>query len=193
MISAVVLAAGQSKRMGQNKMLLPWGVSTVIDYIISTLLDAGVEDIHIVVGGLRKHLSKALRNYQLKIIYNKDYRNGEMLTSIKLGIQSLPDETEAALIVLGDQPQIDASIVQAILKRYSSSMSQLIVPSYKMKRGHPLLIARPLWNSLLKTTSPMTLRDFLELNNKLIDYLVVDNQSVVQDMDTPDDYFRYKP
>jgi len=193
MISAVVLAAGQSKRMGKNKMLLPWGKSTVIAHIVSTLSIAGVEDILIVVGGLQKQITLALRDYHLEIIYNKDYRNGEMLTSIKLGIQSLKNESDAALIVLGDQPQIDADIIQAILARYESSNSQIIVPSYKMKRGHPLLIARPLWNSLLKITPPMTLRNFLELNNKLIDYLVVDDQSVTQDLDTPDDYFRYKP
>jgi molybdenum cofactor cytidylyltransferase len=193
MISAVVLAAGQSKRMGQHKMLLPWGKSTVIAHIISTLMDAGVEDIHIVVGGLRKQLTLVLQDYPLEIIYNKDYRNGEMLTSVKLGIQSLQNEPEAALIVLGDQPQIYADIIQALFARYVSSNSQIIVPSYKMRRGHPLLIARSLWNSLLKLTPPMTLRDFLELNNELIDYLVVDNQSVVQDLDTPDDYLRYKP
>jgi molybdenum cofactor cytidylyltransferase len=193
MISAVVLAAGQSKRMCQHKMLLPWGKSTVIAHIISTLMDAGVEDIHIVVGGLRKQLTLVLQDYPLEIIYNKDYRNGEMLTSVKLGIQSLQNEPEAALIVLGDQPQIYADIIQALFARYVSSNSQIIVPSYKMRRGHPLLIARSLWNSLLKLTPPMTLRDFLELNNELIDYLVVDNQSVVQDLDTPDDYLRYKP
>jgi molybdenum cofactor cytidylyltransferase len=193
MISAVVLAAGQSKRMGQHKMLLPWGKSTVIAHIISTLMDAGVEDIHIVVGGLRKQLTLVLQDYPLEIIYNKDYRNGEMLTSVKLGIQSLQNEPEAALIVLGDQPQIYADIIQALFARYVSSNSQIIVPSYKMRRGHPLLIARSLWNSLLKLTPPMTLRDFLELNNELIDYLVVDNQSVVQDLDTPEDYLRYKP
>jgi molybdenum cofactor cytidylyltransferase len=193
MISAVVLAAGQSKRMGQQKMLLPWGKSTVIAHIISTIVNAGVEDIHIVVGGLRKQLTVALRDYPLEIIYNKDYRNGEMLTSLKLGIQSLQDESEAALIVLGDQPQIYADLIQALLARYESSNSLIIVPSYKMRRGHPLLIARSLWNSLLNLNPPMTLRDFLELNNELIDYLTVDNQSVVQDLDTPEDYLRYKP
>jgi molybdenum cofactor cytidylyltransferase len=193
MISAVVLAAGQSKRMGQPKTLLPWGKSTIIEHVLSILLKAGVEDIHIVVGGLRKQLTLALRDYPLEIIYNKDYRNGEMLTSIQLGIQSLQNESGATLIVLGDQPQIDANIVLAILRRYKSLNSQIIVPSYMMKRGHPLLIARPLWNSLLKMTPPMTLRDFLNMNNKQIDYLVVDNQSVVQDLDTPDDYLRYKP
>jgi molybdenum cofactor cytidylyltransferase len=193
MISAVVLAAGQSKRMGQHKMLLPWGNRTVIEQIISTIFLAGIDDIHIVVGSLRNQLSIVLKEYKLEMIFNKDYRNGEMLTSIKLGIQSLHDETKAALIVLGDQPQINADIITAILTLYRSTNRQIIVPSYKMKRGHPLLIARPIWDSLLKIMPPMTLRDFLGVNNQLIDYLVVDSQSVLQDMDTPDDYFRYKP
>jgi molybdenum cofactor cytidylyltransferase len=193
MISAVVLAAGQSKRMGQQKMLLPWGNITVIEKVIETLLNSGIDDIHIVVGGSYKQIIKILREYQLEFIINKNYRNGEMLTSLKLGIKSLHNDTEAALIVLGDQPQIESSIVQAILNRFKSSHNPIVVPSYKMKRGHPLLISRQLWKSLLMLNTPMTLRDFLDENSKLIDYLIVNNSSVIQDLDTPDDYFRYKP
>lgn len=193
MISAVVLAAGQSKRMGQPKMLLPWGKSTVIENIIITILDGGVEDIHIVVGGLKNQIKKNLRYYQLDYIVNDGYLDGEMLKSVQLGIKSLKNETDAALIVLGDQPQIESSTVEAILKRHELSKSQIIVPSYKMKRGHPVLIARQLWTSLLNLKPPMTLRDFMNENSQFIDYLVVDNQSVIQDLDTPDDYFRYKP
>ena len=193
MISAVVLAAGLSKRMGHQKMLLPWGNTTVIEKVIRTLIDSGIDDIHIVVGGLHKELKKILREYQLGYVINKDYRNGEMLTSVKHGIESLQTNTEAALIVLGDQPQIESSIVQAILNRFKSSHNPIIVPSYQMKRGHPVLISRQLWKSLLMLHPPKTLRDFLNENNKLIDYLLVNNDSVIQDLDTPDDYFRYKP
>lgn len=193
MVSGVVLAAGQSKRMGQPKMLLPWGKSTVIEKIIITLLTGGVEDIHVVVGGLHKRISMTLQDYQLKFIYNKHYRNGEMLTSIKLGIQSLQKGTQAALIVLGDQPQLDPDIIGAIIKRFESLNSPIVVPSYKMRRGHPLLIGRQLWESLLEIPSPMTLRDFLKRNNQFIDYLIVDNPSVLLDLDTPADYLRYQP
>ena len=193
MISAVVLAAGLSKRMGHQKMLLPWGNTTVIENVTRTLIDSGIDDIHIVVGGLQKELKKILREYQLEYVINKDYRNGEMLTSVKHGIESLQTNTEAALIVLGDQPQIESSIVQAILNRFKSSHNPIIVPSYKMKRGHPLLISRQLWKALLMLSPPMTLRDFLNENNKIIDYLIVNNNSVIQDLDTPEDYLRYKP
>ena len=193
MISAVVLAAGQSKRMGQQKMLLPWGNITVIEKVINTLLGSGIDDIHIVVGGSRNHVIKILREYQLDFIINKNFRNGEMLTSLKLGIKSLQNDTEAALIVLGDQPQIESSIIQTIINRFKSSQNPIIVPSYKMKRGHPLLISRQLWKALLMLSPPMTLRDFLNENNKIIDYLIVNNNSVIQDLDTPEDYLRYKP
>jgi molybdenum cofactor cytidylyltransferase len=193
MISAVVLAAGLSTRMGRQKILLPWGDSTVVVKVITTVLEGGVDDIIVVVGGLQERLEDALSEYKIKLIFNKDYRNGEMLNSLQVGIRALRMETEAVLVVLGDQPQMESSIVQAIINRFESTHHQIIVPSYKMRRGHPLLVARSHWNSLLDLNPPLTLRDFLRGHNETIDYLLVETPSVLQDLDTPNDYAQYRP
>ncbi|MFZ2096154.1 MAG: nucleotidyltransferase family protein [Anaerolineales bacterium] len=193
MISAVVLAAGQSKRMGQQKMLLPWGNSTVIGKVVATLLDGGVSDILIVVGALQERLEEELDGYQVNYVMNRNYLNGEMLTSVQVGIRGLGIETEAALLVLGDQPQIESRVIEAIIKFYQSTQHQIIVPSYEMKRGHPILIGRSLWNKLLELNAPNTLRDFLNSYHDMIDYLIVETPSVLQDLDTPNDYTQYKP
>jgi len=193
MISAIVLAAGQSTRMGQQKMLLPWGRTTVIGRVVTTLLKVGIQDIHLVTGGSHIELENHLKGYKIDFIYNKDYSNGEMLTSIQVGLRGVGVETEAVLVVLGDQPQIEAYIVQAIVDRYLSIHHKIIVPSYNLHRGHPWLIEKSYWKEILDLMPPHTLRDFLSKHNEDIDYITVDSLSVLQDLDTQNDYNKFKP
>ena len=105
MISAIILAAGQSKRMGQPKMVLPWGKSTVIEQVVMTFLQAGIEDILVVTGGAHEVVEKTLDPYPVRKIYNPDYAAGEMLSSLQLGLSKLHREAQAVLVGLGDQPQ----------------------------------------------------------------------------------------
>jgi molybdenum cofactor cytidylyltransferase len=193
MISAIVLAAGQSKRMGRQKMLMPWGRTTVIGKVISTLVEAGVVNIHVVTGGNQDELKDALREYNIQYIQNKDFANGEMLASVKVGLISMGKESEAALNVLGDQPQIEYKVIQIIVERYIETHNKIIVPSYQMHRGHPWLVEKSYWKEILNLTPPATLRDFLISHNDVIDYVNVDSQSVLQDLDTQADYSQFKP
>jgi molybdenum cofactor cytidylyltransferase len=116
-----------------------------------------------------------------------------MLTSVQVGLDSLGDQSEAALIVLGDQPQIETKVVQEIVERYESSHHGIIVPSYQMHRGHPWLVEKSYWKEILELKHPATLRDFLNAHHSVIDYMIVDSQSVIQDLDTQADYSQYKP
>jgi molybdenum cofactor cytidylyltransferase len=193
MISAIVLAAGQSMRMGQQKMLMQWGQTTVIGKVISTLLNAEVNDIHIVTGENQAELKVTLIGHDIIYIYNRDFANGEMLTSVQVGLESLGDEAEAALIVLGDQPQIKVEVIQEIVDRYVSTYHKIIVPSYQMHRGHPWLLEKSYWQDIRSLKAPATLRDFLNAHNAVIDYLTIDSESIIQDLDTQADYSRYKP
>jgi molybdenum cofactor cytidylyltransferase len=193
MISAIVLAAGRSARMGRMKLLLPWGNSTVIGRVIATLLEAGLFDIHVVTGGYRTELEDALQQFDVIFCTNPDYQNSEMLSSVKIGLLNLGNESEAAMIVLGDQPQIEAEVVRAIMNRYHMIRNKIIVPSYKMHRGHPWLIDRSFWSELNKLSIDLTLRDYLNTNQNNISYINVYTSSVILDLDTPSDYQKYKP
>ncbi len=160
MISAIVLAAGESKRMGQPKMLLPWGKSTVLQTVISTLQTAGVDDILVVTGGAHQQVDMLIGK-SVQTVYNENYAEGEMLSSLQAGLSAKKDETRAALICLGDQPQVQVRSVQRILQTYKESQAPIIVPSYQLHRGHPWMVARELWDEILKMRAPQTLRDFL--------------------------------
>jgi molybdenum cofactor cytidylyltransferase len=193
MISAIVLAAGLSTRMKAQKLLLPWGRTCVIGQVVATLKAAGMDEIVLVTGGLHEKLQEILKGSGLRFIYNQEYANGEMLTSIQVGLRALRREIEAAMIVLGDQPQIELSVVTDILNRFQSTRKAIIVPSYRMHRGHPWLLGKPYWQEVLSLKPPLTLREFLHDHEAAVDYLVVNSPSILQDLDTKDEYSKFKP
>lgn len=193
MISAILLAAGQSRRMGQPKMLLPWGKLTVIEHVITIFLNAGIEDLLVITGGAREQVEKAIAPYPIRRIYNMDYAQGEMLSSIQCGLWAMPDRVQAALIGLGDQPQVQEQSVRLVCEAYKQGKSSLVVPSFQMRRGHPWLIARPLWHELLQMQSPKSPRDFLNRHAGEIQYVEVDTPSILADLDTPEDYQTSRP
>jgi molybdenum cofactor cytidylyltransferase len=193
MIAAIILAAGQSRRMGQPKMLLPWGKLTVIEQVISTFLDAGIEETLVVTGGMRELVEKVIEPYPVQKIYNSNYEAGEMLSSIQLGLSALSNQVEAALISLGDQPQVQESTVRIVCEAFQKSQARLVVPSFQMRRGHPWLVARSLWNDVLALKPPESPRDFLNEHAAHIHYVGVETSSILADLDTPEDYRKTHP
>jgi molybdenum cofactor cytidylyltransferase len=197
MIAAVVLAAGKSERMGQPKMGLPWGDTTVIEKVIATLVQAGLDEVVVVTGGGREEVERALgslpRVWPVRVVFNPDFATGEMLSSLQRGVTTLGEAIEAALIVLGDQPQIQTPVVRTIMDAYVQSGASLVIPSYAMRRGHPMLVARSLWAGLLALHPPQTLRELVQAHKDAILYVNVDTPSILQDLDSPEDYHQFRP
>lgn len=180
--------------MGQPKMLLPWGKVTVLEHVISIFMRAGIQEILVVVGAERDRMEEVISKIPIRSVYNKDYTNGEMLSSLQQGLRAAlahqPQmETMAALIGLGDQPQVEEEIVRLICETHRNTNSQLIVPSFQMRRGHPWLVAFPFWTELLDMKSPETPRDFLNKHANEIHYVETNTSSILEDLDTPEDYF----
>jgi molybdenum cofactor cytidylyltransferase len=178
--------------MGEPKMLMPWGKSTVLQTVISTIQAAGVSDVLVITGGAHKQV-EALVGKSVQTLFNEDYEKGEMLSSIQLGLAEKMREARAALICLGDQPQVQERYVRRVRDAFLKNNSSIVVPSYEMRRGHPWLVARSLWDELLRMKTPKTPRDFLKAHAKQIEYVIVDSPSVIEDVDTPDDYLKFKP
>ena len=193
MISVVVLAAGMSRRMGQPKMLLPWGKVSVIEHVISVFMNAGLDDILAVTGGHREQIEEVITKYPVRIIHNEAYANGEMLSSLQCGLRAQKHPVEATLIALGDQPQVQERSVQKVCDAFHETNSNIVVPSYQMRRGHPWLVVRPLWDDLLTMKSPRSPRDFLNAHKDEIHYVDIDNASILADLDTPEDYQTWRP
>lgn len=193
MISAVVLAGGASRRMGRAKMTLPWGLTTVLGQVISTIRSAGIQDVVVVTGASRFEVEPLAVAQDTKVAFNASYLQGEMLSSLQTGLTRVPETTDAALIALGDQPQIQGQVVSLVVQEYAESGDPLIVPSYQMRRGHPWLIGRQLWQEILALRTPESPRDFLNRHALDIRYVDVQTPTVLQDLDTEDDYLKWRP
>jgi molybdenum cofactor cytidylyltransferase len=195
-LAAVILAAGQSKRMGQPKMLLPWGKTTVLGQVVGTFTASGAEQIVIVSGGARDAVEAEAQRlageFPLRCVYNPLHASAEMLSSLQCGLAALDPQVQAVLIGLGDQPQISLEAVRKVIAAFETQSARLIVPSHNLRRGHPWLVQRALWDTLLALKPPKTLRDFLnELSGQIL-YVDTD-YTVLKDLDTPDEYQREKP
>ena len=193
MIAALVLAAGKSERMGRPKMALPWGDTTVLGAILRALASAGIEDIRVVTGAARDLVEPICFEAGVTTVFNAAYGQADMLSSIQTGLTSLSAVTEAALIVLGDQPQIREETVRRVEQAYRQSAPRLVVPSHRMRRGHPWLVDRQLWPELLKMTANETSREFLSLHDGEIKYVDIDSDTIHEDVDTPNDYLKSRP
>jgi molybdenum cofactor cytidylyltransferase len=192
-IAAVILAAGLSRRMGQPKMVMPWGGQTVIGRVVQALTEAGVSEIVAVIGGAHLQVEAALEGLPVRTVFNPRFEKDDMTLSLQTGLDALPAAIQACLVVLGDQPQIESEIVTAVVAAFRSGGAELVIPSYQMRRGHPWLMARPLWDEIQNLRPPDTLRDFINLHAEQIHYLNVDSPTVLKDLDTPGDYERERP
>jgi molybdenum cofactor cytidylyltransferase len=144
---------------------------------------------------------KSGKHYPVRSIHNKDYSQGEMLSSLQCGLRALSSQplfgaksvTAAALVGLGDQPQVQARSVRLVCEAFMETEGPLIVPSFQMRRGHPWLIAQPLWTELLEMRPPRSPRDFLNAHTTDIHYVNMDTPSILTDLDTPEDYEASRP
>ena len=187
MIGAIVLAAGLSSRMERFKLLLPWGGGTVIERVVRTVEDALPGEIVVVTGHRADDVAAALRGTRARMAHNSNYGAGEMLSSVQVGLEALAAETTGALVCLGDQPQIEAETVRVVLDAgEASGWQRIVIPSYEMRAGHPVLLPRCVWPAVIEATT--TLKDALRPYRAEISYVVVRTSSVLADLDTPADY-----
>ncbi|PKO23008.1 MAG: nucleotidyltransferase family protein [Chloroflexi bacterium HGW-Chloroflexi-1] len=187
MLSAIVVAAGLSRRMRHFKLLLPWGQRTVIGQVVATLTTAGLAEIIVVTGHRAGQVADVLTPTTARTVFNPDYTNGEMLGSVQVGLQALGEDVQAALLCLGDQPQMAVETVRAVLAEGKAhGWKRVIIPSYQMHAGHPILLPRAVWPPILAASG--TLRDVLRARKEQIVYVSVDTPTILADLDRPEDY-----
>ena len=190
-VTAVVLAAGQSSRMGTNKLLLPWGEATVLERTLGNIAVSAVTDVVIVVGHER-HLTEPIAARYGKTITNLNYAKG-MLSSVQAAVDLMPASTEATLIVLGDQPMVGRAIIDELLTAYAAGPHGLVAPIYRGRRGNPVLIDRCYFAELLALPPDEAPRALLRQHRDDLCLLEVESDAILQDLDRPDDYARLRP
>ncbi|HEX6648605.1 MAG TPA: nucleotidyltransferase family protein [Pyrinomonadaceae bacterium] len=184
--SAILLAAGQSSRMGAFKPLLRFGNKTVIECCIDYLREGGVETIVVVLGHRANEVREKLAGRDLSFALNPN-PNSEMGASIAAGIRALPESTQATLIALTDHPAVPAAVVSTLIEQWTHG-ARLVIPTWKNRGGHPVLIDLSFKDELLNLTEKGGLRALFETHRNEVKRVPVDSPFIARDMDTWDDY-----
>jgi len=186
-ICAIILAAGESMRMGTNKMLLPWHGNPMIRVVIENVMQTKVDHILVVLGAFRDEILPFIQELPVRHCYNSFYKQG-MLSSVQCGFRNLPDSADAALIFLGDQPMISGAVARLLIKEYRKSKTGMLVPLYNGKRGHPVLIDKKYKNAIEMLDPAEGLRALFYRTNEDIQEVEVDEPGVLKDIDTLQDF-----
>jgi molybdenum cofactor cytidylyltransferase len=189
MIWAMILAAGESKRMGQPKLLLPFRGKTIIETVVETVVSSKVDNTLVVLGSERKKIEKKLKKLPVKIAFNPNFRNG-MLSSVQCGFKTLPDETQAVVVVLGDQPTISEEIIDRIVDAYQKTGKGIVLPVYKKHRGHPIIIDMKYKGEVEALSPDIGLRATVCSHPEDILEVAVDTANILEDIDDEGDYRR---
>ncbi|HEU4768313.1 MAG TPA: nucleotidyltransferase family protein [Pyrinomonadaceae bacterium] len=183
-VTAILLAAGQSRRMGAFKPLLPFGDKTVIECGLDYLREGGIENIVVVLGHRAGEVSNHLQNVTIAI--NPD-PNSEMGASIAAGMSSLNADAKCVLIALVDHPAIPAKVVTNLIEEWKTG-ARLVVPTWQNRGGHPVLADLAFRPELLNLDHTGGLRAFFQNHQTELKRLPVDSPFIARDMDTWDDY-----
>jgi molybdenum cofactor cytidylyltransferase len=189
MISAMVLAAGRSRRMGAQKLLLPYRGQPLIAHVVDEVLGSPVDHVIVVTGKEGSSIVEALADRRVHIVANTN-PNDEMLHSVRCGLSAIPDEAEAAMVALGDQPGITADIVARLVRSFQATPRGIVVPTHKGQRGHPLLFAMRYRREILASHEGRGLRGLLEAHPQDVRELEFGTVGVLEDIDLPQDYAR---
>ena len=186
-VAAILLAAGESTRMGRPKPLLPWGDVTLIEYQVRELLAAGVDDLVVVVLG---HAAEEVRPHvptKARVVLNKAYVEGRA-SSLRAGAAALPDNIGTIVVLNVDQPR-PRDVLQQLLTAHHEGDARITLPTYEGKRGHPPVLAGSLLPELRAASeAAQGLRGIIGAHEAEVRNLAFDSAAVLIGLNTPDEY-----
>ena len=186
-VAAVILAAGESRRMGQPKLLLPWRDGCVLDAVLAAVSAAPFDDAVLVSGAYRERVEEVAAYHGIRCVFNPDYASGQS-TSLIAGLNALPDDTAAAFI-LADQPGLNDALLRRLIEAYRQSGAPILQPrTLQGRAGHPVLFAPALFAELRALSGDAGGRPVLQAHKNEIRYLLADDDGIWQDLDTPEEY-----
>lgn len=185
MISAIILAAGMSTRMGRCKQLLEVGNSNLIRIVTENVLVSSVDEVIVVTGYQHNEVSAAINDLPVKIIYNPRFEDGQG-TSLALGVRSIDVNTSAFLVFMADQPLISASLINVLIGEFKKGRCLALRPVCAGLPGHPVIFSYSLCEELTNLTGDEGARQVLKKLEGKVDYLKVRDEAAIFDIDTPE-------
>jgi molybdenum cofactor cytidylyltransferase len=192
MISAIVLAAGESRRMGRPKQMLAWQGKTLLRHVLESLINSDADEIILVLGHEAEMIRKSLSEFQIKVVINPDYKQG-MASSLRRGLLAMDPRSEAFLVLLADQPGIGPEIINRMIRAFQQANPKcgIVRPVYRGLRGHPVLIGAKYLQEARQLQGDVGARRILIDHPEDILEIDVDQDVVLKDIDTPEEYQKY--
>ncbi len=187
MVSAILLAAGESKRMGRLKQLLPLGRTTMVEQAIDNLLNSKVNEVIVVLGHEAEEIIKKIATKPVKIEVNPIYHQG-MSTSIIAGLKLVDDGARAVMLALADQPFIDSQTINRLIDEFCDHNKGIVIPTYQSRRGHPIIFAIKYKEELSGLKGDIGGRQIMERHPDDVLEVAVASPGINIDIDTTDDY-----
>jgi molybdenum cofactor cytidylyltransferase len=188
-ICAIILAAGESKRMKVPKLLLPFGGKTMIEKVVENVLQSEVFCTLVVLGSYREEILGAIGNLPVSYCFNENYRRG-MLSSVQCGFRNLPAEYDAVLVFPGDQPLIEPEVINRVIESYRETGKGIIIPVFDNKRGHPLLISFKYRDVVDTLPDEEGLRVLAAKYKDDVYEVKTNSPGILKDFDTKEDYLK---
>ena len=191
MIAGLVLAAGESSRMGADKALLTYRGHTFIETIVRTLRHGGVTRIAVVLGHHADEIRRAVDLSDVLVVVNEAYRQGQT-SSLQAGLRALDSREgpslEAIVFCLVDHPAVSAEVIQTLVATFRASGSPVVIPTYKGQRGHPVLIGHALFGELLALSPAAGANTVTRKYRDATQFVEVNDMGILVDVDDPDAY-----
>ena len=194
MISAVILAAGESKRMGkQNKLLLPVAGEALLVKLIKSVCDSDVGQVIVVIGHEAEKIRRKLNNFPLSFVYNPNFSEG-MTTSIKSGVKEVSPDCDGYMICLADMPFINTSEINKLIHAYAQNRIKekrlIVIPVYQGHRGNPVLFSTEFREDILEHKMEYGCKGVIMKNFESVKEIEMDDDNMLLDVDTLEDYQR---
>jgi molybdenum cofactor cytidylyltransferase len=189
MVSSILLAAGKSTRMGQQKLLMPYKGHGMVDHILQKITNTNLFRTIVVTGSDSAQIEKELKNHQAIFVYNERFEEG-MLSSVQKGIAALGVESAGFLILLGDQPMVTEKVINRLIALFRKTTKGLLVPTFLGKRGHPVLIDAKYRDEIGKLSQAIGLRELFLNHPEDVLEVEIESDAILKDIDTPEDYRR---
>jgi len=188
-MAAIILAAGQSRRMARFKPLLPLGESCAIERVVQTFRAADIPDVLVVTGHRAREIQHRLASLAVSCVENADFRAG-MFSSVVTGIAALPTACEAFFVHPADIPLVRAHTIRRMAAAFEETLPAILYPTFEGRRGHPTLISSALSAAIRNWNGDGGLRACLEKREADSRELAAADEAILLDMDTPEDYRR---
>lgn len=186
-VSAIVLAAGASRRMGRPKQLLAFGQGTMLGGVIESLLLSRVQEVVVVLGHRAEEVRSSIVSSPVRVVINPEPDRG-MFSSVQCGLGAASSDADALLIALGDQPFLRPELIDALIQAFRGHSLRIVAPTWRGRRGHPILLGAVYAPEIMGMGAGSTLRDLVRRHAEDILEVSVRTDDVLRDIDTPEEY-----